>query len=193
MYSIDKNITTEYIINKSKFIVNLFYIENSINIEKNLNKVKEEYKDATHYCYAYIVNGAMKMSDDGEPSGTAGLPILNVLKKNNLNNILCVVVRYFGGIKLGSGGLVRAYSNCVSETLKNNIVKYIEGYKAKIVFDYSEVNNINFILKDCKITYKEFNDTILYEFLITKKLYETIKNELKNICILGCCYIKEDI
>lgn len=190
MYSINKVVTSEYIVNKSKFITKLYYIDNINEINNILNKVKKEYTNANHYCYAYIINNISKASDDGEPSGTAGLPILNVLTKNNLNNILCIVIRYFGGIKLGTGGLVRAYTNSVSESLINNIVKYNEGYKIRIIFDYDEINKINYILKDLEIIYKEYNDNIIYEFLIEKNKYENIKKELNNSSIIDNCYIK---
>lgn len=190
MLSIDKNLTYEYIINKSKFITKLFYIDDINNINRIIDNVKNEYKDATHYCYAYIIDSKCKASDDGEPSGTAGIPILNVLQKNNLNNILCIVIRYFGGIKLGAGGLVRAYTNSVSEALINNIVEYQEGYLIRINFPYPELNKINYLLKDYDINYKEFNDDILYEFLINKKKYEEIKNEIINSSIIKECYIK---
>ena len=78
---------------------------------------KKEYKDSTHICYAYIINSSEKCSDDGEPNGTAGLPILNILKKNNLTNVLAIVIRYFGGIKLGAGGLLRAYSDAANKAV----------------------------------------------------------------------------
>lgn len=191
MYSIDRNITYEYEINKSKFITKLYYIDDMTKIDDIMRNIKKEYKDATHYCYAYIIDSKSKACDDGEPSGTAGIPILNVLEKNNLNNILCIVIRYFGGIKLGAGGLVRAYTNSVSEAIKNNIVKYTKGYHIRLVFDYNETNRINFILKDTEIIYKEFNDNIIYEFLVNSKEYEKIKKELDNSSIINDCYIKE--
>ena len=91
------------IINKSKFITNIFYINNLNDINIYLNKIKEKYKDATHHCYAYIINNTKRFNDDGEPNGTAGMPILDCLEKNKLNHTLCIVTRYFGGIKLGAG------------------------------------------------------------------------------------------
>ena len=108
MKSIQKEITSEIIINKSRFITILTNINDIDKVKEKLEEIKKKYKDATHYCYAYIINNHEKCSDNGEPSGTAGMPILNVLKQNDLTNILCVVIRYFGGIKLGAGGLIRA-------------------------------------------------------------------------------------
>ena len=132
----------------------------------------------------------IKCSDDKEPSGTAGLPILNVLKNNNLNNVLCIVIRYFGGIKLGAGGLIRAYTNASVNVIENNITEYIDGYKVRIIFNYEDINQINFILKNYEITYKEYNDKIIYEFLIPKIDYNNIKKELPNSSIIKDTKIK---
>ena len=116
MINLIKN--NEIIIKKSKFLGFLYEISNLEEIKEILNNLKKEHKKATHICYAYKVGVNAKYSDDGEPNGTAGKPIYNIIEKKNLNNILIVVIRYFGGIKLGAGGLFRAYSNCASELLK---------------------------------------------------------------------------
>ena len=118
----DSNYTI--VINKSKFICELLYINNQDEIDSKLKDIKHKYKGATHYCYAYIYDNNKRFNDDGEPGGTAGMPILNVLENNNLNHVLCVVIRYFGGIKLGAGGLVRAYTKSASEVIK--LVNLIE-------------------------------------------------------------------
>jgi len=133
MYSIKESIENTIIIKKSKFITKLIKVNTIDEVSKYLEEIKKEFKDSTHICYAYIVNGNEKFSDDGEPSGTAGLPILNILKKNNLTNVLAVVIRYFGGIKLGAGGLVRAYSNSANDTLKlAEVVDLAEGYLVEL-------------------------------------------------------------
>ena len=93
--------------------------------KKTLVELKNKYKDATHICFSYIINNTKRFSDDNEPSGTAGIPILNVLENNNLNYVLCCVVRYFGGIKLGAGGLLRAYSNSAKECLNKAVLTNI--------------------------------------------------------------------
>ena len=162
MKSIENNIEQTYTINKSKFITKLYKIETEDEATNILDNLRREYKDATHVCYAYIVDNIKRMSDDGEPGGTAGIPILNVLENNNLNYILAVVIRYFGGIKLGAGGLVRAYSNSVSETLKNNIIDYTLGKQIKITFDYNNVKEVDNLLKDEEIINKDFNEQIIY-------------------------------
>lgn len=107
-------------IKKSKFIGLYFPVKSQDEVVEILNNLKKEHKKATHICYAYRLTNPFseKAFDDGEPSGTAGKPILNVLQKQDKKDFLLVVVRYFGGIKLGAGGLVRAYSKTASETLK---------------------------------------------------------------------------
>ena len=180
MKSIDKNTSHELIINKSRFICLLYNINSIDEINILLKNVKEEYKGATHYCYAYILDEIKRFSDDNEPSGTAGMPILNVLDSNNLNHILCIVVRYFGGIKLGAGGLVRAYTKSVTSCLENvNIINLVEGKEITITFKYDNLKQIDNILKDINITNKDFSENITYTFLISNNLYDEI-NELLN-------------
>jgi len=179
-YTIKENIIKEYIINKSKFIVCLIKL-NTLNIDEEINNLKKIYKGATHYCYAYIFKNYEKCSDNGEPNGTAGIPILNVLKKNYLNDILCVVIRYFGGIKLGAGGLVRAYSNTVSETIKEaEIIENLE-YKSLIIeFSYESLKDIEYILKDYTVQ-KDFKEKIRFKINIESSKVNTIINKIKNI------------
>lgn len=181
MKSINKNVVNEIIINKSRFITKLIKINNEDEVKIKLDYIKKEYKDATHYCYAYITGNTKRFNDDGEPGGTAGMPILNVLENNNLTNILCVVIRYFGGIKLGAGGLVRAYTKAVTEALNNaKIINLTDGFSINLEFDYNKIKTIDNILKDIKINYKEYDENIIYEFLIGKDKFNEIKKELEN-------------
>lgn len=180
MKTIKKNVTNEMLVNKSRFITKLIKINNEKEIEEKITYLKNEYKDATHYCFAYITGNIKRFNDNGEPNGTAGMPILNVLESNNLTNILCVVIRYFGGIKLGAGGLVRAYTKAVTEALnKVNIVNLTNGLNFKIEFTYDNVKKIDNILKDSKITYKEYDNNIIYECSLTRDNFEEIKRELE--------------
>ena len=107
-------------IKKSKFIAYDYQVNDTLEIPKILDSLKKEHKKAKHFPYAYKIQNQVKKSDDKEPSNTAGLPIYNIIEKNNLDNTLIVVVRYFGGIKLGAGGLFRAYSNSAAEVIKKN-------------------------------------------------------------------------
>lgn len=167
---------------KSKFYTFLIKVNNKEEALLELNKIKEEYQGATHYCYAYNFLNVSKCSDDGEPQGTAGLPILNILKVNNLINVLCVVVRYFGGIKLGSGGLIRIYSKATKEVInKAKIKNIINGYFYNITFDYNNLKTIDYMLKDEIITNTIFHETITYEFLSDKDLSDVLNKVVINI------------
>lgn len=170
-----KNNEHTIIIKNSKFICLTYNVGSIEEINDILSKVKLKYYDATHCCYAYIFDNIKKESDDGEPSGTAGIPMLLVLEKNNLNHVLCIVVRYFGKIKLGAGGLVRAYTKSVTECLKNNIITLISGVKILIKFDYENIKNIDYLLKNTYIINKEFNDKVIYEVNIDNDLLKKIK------------------
>ena len=181
MKSIKEEVINEIIINKSKFITILTNINNIDKVKEKLENIKKTYKDATHYCFAYIINNHEKCSDNGEPSGTAGMPILNVLKQNNLTNILCVVIRYFGGIKLGAGGLIRAYSTSASEALnKANIVNLVKGYKIIIEFSYDNIKQIDYLLKNIQIK-KDYTNNITYTFKIKEEKLNKIENELSKL------------
>lgn len=181
MKTIKYNITHEYIIQKSKFISMLYQVNNEEEVINILNRLKLEYKDATHICYAYIINNIKRFQDDGEPSGTAGMPILNVLESQKLNLILAVVIRYFGGIKLGAGGLVRAYTTSVVEALENqDLGEIVSGYKVTITFKYNNSKLIDNILKNYQIINKEFNSEITYIVNIPKTEYIKIENIIEN-------------
>lgn len=177
MYTIDKNVENEIIIKNSKFITLLFKIKSKNDIANILNDVKRKYPKATHYCYAYVVDSYKKSSDDGEPGGTAGMPILNVLEKDEITNILAVVVRYFGGIKLGAGGLVRAYSKSIKDTLDLvNINELQNGKLIRLTFNYGIQDKINYIIKDEEIINKDFKEKIVY----TVKVRNETINKLDN-------------
>lgn len=183
MYSIKDNIENTIEIKKSKFITKLYKVNNTNEINDILSNIINEYNDATHVCYGYIVNGYEKCSDNGEPSGTAGLPILNVLKKKNLTSILAIVIRYFGGIKLGAGGLVRAYSNSITEALKlTTNIELIEGYLIELEFSYDQIKLVDYILNNKNIIKKEYNDNVIYSFYLNENELNFIP-ELEKIAI----------
>lgn len=133
---------------KSKFIANIFKVDTVEEAEKKLDEVRKKYYDARHNCYAYIIkedNIKKKFSDDGEPSGTAGSPILNVIERNELCNVLIIVTRYFGGILLGAGGLVRAYTEAATKAVEEvEIIEKEEGYEVEIVIDYQDLEKFKY-------------------------------------------------
>ena len=179
MYTINNNVKYELIIKNSRFITYLYKISED-NVDNILNELKKAYPDATHYCYAYIVNNTKKSNDDGEPSGTAGIPILKVLESNNLTNILCVVIRYFGGIKLGSNGLIRAYTKSTANAIKETALKELtDGYNIELNFPYERVKEIDYLLKDIKINNKSFSNIVTYNLDVEKSFLTIL--ESKNI------------
>lgn len=148
----EENMQAEIVEKKSKFIANVFYVETSRDAEEIIKNINKKYYDARHNCYAYSVknpNESIKrFSDDGEPSGTAGAPMLNIIEKNNISNILIIVTRYFGGILLGTGGLVRAYSEATIKALeKVTYAKEECGMEVSITISYSDFENLKYFCK----------------------------------------------
>ena len=180
----------EIIINKSRFICLTYNVYNVNEVNKKLEEAKTKFKDATHYCYAYIIGSNIKMSDDGEPSGTAGVPILNVLQKESLQNVLCIVIRYFGGIKLGAGGLVRAYSKACKEGL---LIKKLEkGYLVELRFEYSAIKDIEYLTSESKVINKTFDISPIYTVMISLDNYNQIidkLNMISNVTIIKEIYM----
>ena len=142
MYTISRDYRKEIVIEKSRFICSLKKVHSEAEAQEFIKAVKKEFWDATHNCSAYIVDDlAQRSSDDGEPSGTAGIPMLEVLRKNGLTETAAVVTRYFGGIKLGAGGLVRAYSGSVAGAVKEAGLKILLGYYS-FLYDVNSVGRI---------------------------------------------------
>ena len=170
--SIHKYGRDEIIINKSKFIGTAIPVENEEAAIEFINSIKKEFKDATHNCYAYVLGenkNIQRYSDDGEPSGTAGMPILNVINQENLVNVAVVVTRYFGGVLLGAGGLVRAYTKGCKIGLENGIIvdKNLY-YDVSFNLDYTllgkmenELLKCNFIVKD-----KIYSDHVTVKLIV---------------------------
>ena len=150
--TIKQNSVSEIIEKKSKFIGHIFYTEHKSEAEEIIKQIKKKYSDARHNCYAYAIleNNSVitKSSDDGEPASTAGIPILSAIQENGLVNVLVIVTRYFGGILLGTGGLVRAYTKATTEAIQNaGIIEKELGYKIKFATDYNKLEKIKYYLK----------------------------------------------
>lgn len=193
MNTIKETIENTLIIKNSRFITIIYNINDINDIDKYLKLVKDKYKDAAHYCYAYILPNNIKCSDDGEPSGTAGKPILDVLTKHNLNFVLAIVVRYFGGIKLGAGGLIRAYSKCISTCLNNTkLTKLTLGKNIDIYFTYKDINDIDLLLTNCHINNKNYQDMISYNVNIPNDLLPILENKYQ-VKVNNDIYIKSDM
>lgn len=169
------------VIKNSKFICLIYHVDSILQIDNYLEEVRNIYPNATHYCYAYILDNLKRESDDGEPSGTAGIPMLQVLEKNDLNHVLCIVVRYFGKIKLGAGGLVRAYTKSVVECLKNNIIELTKGFEINLIFSYNDLKQLNYLLKNCNIKNKFFDKDITYNLFVDNETLDNLRqfNDIK--------------
>lgn len=145
----------EIIEKKSRFIADIFPVCSEEEAAVRIESIRKRYWDARHHCWAYVIGEGQvteRFSDDGEPGGTAGKPILEVLRGRELHNVLAVVTRYFGGTLLGTGGLVRAYSQACREGLAHStIISKINGFKLKIRIDYTQYGKIQYILGQNKV------------------------------------------
>lgn len=180
MYYIKNKEKNELIIKNSKFIAYAFPLEKEEDIKNNIELLNKNYKDYTHLVYAYKFNGKQKAIDDNEPSGTAGPPILEVINKNHLENTLIVVIRYFGGIKLGAGGLIRAYSKSAREVLSLTEKEiYIEYNYYELKTNYDNLKLLNTLTNGLNIISKNFSNDIIYKIKIEKDK-DTIKETFQN-------------
>lgn len=170
MYTIHENVKNEIIIKNSRFITIIAKIKSKEEVDSILNQIKKDYPKATHYCYAYKIGETIKKAeDDGEPSSTAGLPMLNILEKEDITNVIAITVRYFGGIKLGASGLIRAYSKSVKEALKKAQTKeLIKAVICDITFPYTKEKEINYKIPKEHILDKSYLETITYRIIIPK-------------------------
>lgn len=170
MKQIFKKVTVEIEINKSRFITNLIPVNSVEEANDELSLIKKEHYSATHNCFAYVINEQMnqKMSDDGEPSRTAGFPILDVLLSHNLDNVLCVVTRYYGGIKLGIGGLIRAYKSATLEAIKKaSFYKEETKQVYESIIPYTLYDSFSHFIKDKAIILNEnFAKNVTVQFYL---------------------------
>lgn len=174
----------------SKFIGYAFPVGNDDQIKEMLQKIKAEHPKATHHCYAFRLGEAgqnYRANDDGEPSGSAGLPIYNQLLAHQVSNILLVVVRYYGGTKLGVSGLVKAYKDTAKSTLKNSDIILVDlETTVEIIFEFSHQNSIFTMLNKFKATILKFdtNETCILQARIKMSEKENISNQMSEMPII---------
>ena len=162
---------------KSRFIGDVYNIENEEDALYYINETKKKYWDARHHCYAYIIgnnNEIKRFSDDGEPSGTAGKPILDVLDKSGIANCLIIVTRYFGGTLLGTGGLIRAYSEAAKSGIEaSGIMEVKKGIQAQIDADYNSFGKIQYMCmeRNIIITDTEYGENVHINMIIEESEY----------------------
>ena len=166
----------------SKFIAGLIPVKSKEEAEQFYIEIKKKYHDATHNCYAYRIDANnFRYSDDGEPNGTAGKPILQMIDSRDLSQVLCVVTRYFGGTKLGTGGLIRAYSDAAKEALdKSKVIKKVRSKKIKLILNYDLENSVRNILNSYqgKLDESKYSEHIEMDLLIPESKANQFRDEI---------------
>lgn len=182
--TIEKESSAEIVEKKSRFIAKLYPVSSEEEALEILEKTRKKYWDARHHCWAFVIGEEQPLercSDDGEPSGTAGKPILEVIRGEQLRNVLIIVTRYFGGTLLGTGGLVRAYTSSSKEAvMAADIVVKISGYRMKITTDYTGLGKIQYILAQRGITIEEteYTESVVITILIPQDEENSLIKEL---------------
>lgn len=200
--SIKENVQSEIVVKKSRFICNLIKVSSKEEAEEIIKIIKKKYHDARHNCVAYrIINEDKiieKSNDDGEPSGTAGGNMLNILQKNNLCNIVAIITRYFGGILLGTGGLVKSYSDSLLGAISTaEIVKkcYGEEYEVKIEYNYLEVFKHYCKTNDIPIMSFQYSDIIICKIDLDEKNKKKLLDdfETKKVKLIDLKFLSKKI
>lgn len=196
--------TYELVEKKSRFIANIFYVENEKEASDKLNEIRKKYYDAKHNCYAYILGAGgenVKSSDDGEPQGTAGHPMLDILKGEGITNCIAIVTRYFGGTLLGTGGLVRAYSDSLKSVISSaRFSNLYQGVEISFDIDYDNFGKVENIVKSInqETTYnnhnislekhefitvidKAFEENVKLRYLIDKEVFDKFSKNINNL------------
>lgn len=190
--TIENSYFTEWEISKSRFLTYLKHVENEKDAQEFINSIKKKHFDARHNCSAYIIgerSEIQKSSDDGEPSGTAGSPMLEVLKKNELSDIVVVVTRYFGGIKLGAGGLIRAYGKSVTLGLEvSQIVKksIFNCYQLEINYDLLGMLENYIHQNEIRIQDKAYTDKVIFTILLPQNITDATLKDITNLTAARC-------
>lgn len=197
--TVEKDSVYELIEKKSKFIAYVKPIISEKDALSFINEIKSKHWDARHNVYAYVVkeNNISRYSDDGEPHGTAGVPVLDVIKKNNLRNVAVVVTRYFGGILLGTGGLVRAYSQATTMALNcAKIIKMCPCYDCNIFCDYNQYGKLLNIISECDgvVDNSDFSQKISVFFHLKKENFSDLSKKIMEFSsgTLDCNILSEN-
>lgn len=186
--------TVEIVIEKSRFIVTAIHVDSVEEAQEFIASKRKKYFDATHNCYGYIIGDKAKFSDDGEPQGTAGMPIYECIKNSKIDHVCVVVTRYFGGIKLGAGGLVRAYSGSCAEALKTATKVYMTDCTiAEVVVDYSLLKGLRKVLFG-KVIEKDvvWEDKVRLVLLFPTVSFDTISHIVTENTLGKCVLTKKE-
>jgi uncharacterized YigZ family protein len=179
----------EHIIKRSRFITTAGHVNSRADAKQFIQQVRDQYPDASHHCWAHIVGApsafeGVDQSDDGEPKGTAGKPILNVLQHSGLGNVVFIVTRYFGGVKLGAGGLVRAYSQSASQAIQLlKTREYVVCQRVILLFSYPLQGKVEYYLasSDIEITDKVFTQQVCFTIAAPQNKVSELQNDLDQL------------
>lgn len=185
----------EYVEKRSRFIARVWPVENEAEALAHLEAVRKQHYDARHNVYAYIIreNGIMRYSDDGEPQGTSGQPTLNVFRSQEIQNFCCIVTRYFGGILLGTGGLVRAYSTAAKMALENAGISRMALWKSiELGCTYSQFERIKRLLEEYEavIENTDFGTDIVFSALLREDKMDAFSKALTELSAGSCEYLE---
>ncbi|MBQ9126110.1 MAG: YigZ family protein [Clostridia bacterium] len=186
--------TVEIVIEKSRFIATAIHVDSVEEAQEFIASKRKKYFDATHNCYGYLIGDKAKFSDDGEPQGTAGMPIYECIKNSKIDHVCVVVTRYFGGIKLGAGGLVRAYSGSCAEALKTATKVYMTDCTiAEVVVDYSLLKGLRKVLFG-KVMEKDvvWEDKVRLVLLFPTVSFDTISHIVTENTLGKCVLTKKE-
>src|SRR5690625_1912008 len=205
-FTVKKEGSDEIIIQRSRYIGYVRRVETEEAAQSCIQEIKKKHHDATHNCFAYMIgehNQIQKANDDGEPSGTAGIPILEVLKRQDLKNTVVVVTRYFGGVKLGAGGLIRAYGNTTTEVIKAaGIVKRELMQGVAVTVDYTVIGQLENELRNSSyiIDSIDYLDKVTFNVYVKKGVEESFKGWIVDLTrdnasfeMLNAAYIETDV
>lgn len=184
--TIKGTLKSEFEVDKSIFITTAKHVETEAEALDFIEEIREKYKDATHNCTAYIINKTpviKRYNDDGEPQGSAGLPMLSVLEKEEVTNVAVVVTRFFGGKLLGKGGLIRAYTKGVADTVGPNALYKRDYFRVELILSYTILGQIENYLNEEKLQVidKAYTDEVRFEIYVRKDKYPKFEEDLINI------------
>ena len=184
MYRIIENGTSEIVEKKSRFLGYVISVDSADEAVEKITEIRKKHYDARHVCYAYVIDGQVKSSDDGEPQGSAGRPVTDVIVHGGIDHCLIAVVRYFGGILLGVGGLIRAYTSAAQAALDDSILMELRsGYPLTIEFDYNDYGRADYFFNEKKIprTDTEYGAGVTMHLMVPSDFKDVVEKQLAEI------------
>ena len=181
--TLDGECRTEFEIERSRFISTVVRVDGADDVKDTLIKIRKEFSDATHNCYAYMIGNEQKASDDGEPQGTAGVPILEAIKRSGLDKVLVIVTRYFGGIKLGAAGLLSAYMKSATDALNAaNVAEFIYSDVVTADVDYTLYQKLSQYISSVGVILDTvYGDGVSIKFAVPTDAFDAVKLKISEL------------